>query len=88
MFEEAQLYFPVRTADDGSVSVDLATDRALQVPADARAYGAGILNPYGEIEEFRGAEVRPLASTERRPWVLRTASPPRQGTRHIRFLAP
>lgn len=26
MFEEAQLYSPVRTADDGSVSVDLATD--------------------------------------------------------------
>jgi len=25
-----------------------------------RAYGAGILSSYGEIEEFRGADLRPL----------------------------
>jgi phenylalanine-4-hydroxylase len=27
---------------------------------EVRAYGAGILSSYGEIEEFRGAELRPL----------------------------
>jgi phenylalanine-4-hydroxylase len=52
------------------------TDRGLQFVADVfwftvefgvvwedgelRAYGAGILSSYGEIEEFRGADVRPL----------------------------
>jgi phenylalanine-4-hydroxylase len=52
------------------------TDEALQFLADVfwftiefgvmreegevRAYGAGILSSYGEIEEFRGADLRPL----------------------------
>jgi phenylalanine-4-hydroxylase len=27
---------------------------------EVRAYGAGILSSYGEIEEFRGADLRPL----------------------------
>ena len=27
---------------------------------ELRAYGAGILSSYGEIEEFRGMEIRPL----------------------------
>ncbi len=52
------------------------TERGLQLVADVfwftiefgvlyeegelRAYGAGILSSYGEIEEFRGMEIRPL----------------------------
>jgi phenylalanine-4-hydroxylase len=31
---------------------------------ELRAYGAGILSSYGEIEEFRGMEIRPLDLAE------------------------
>ena len=58
----------------------MQTDEALQFIADVfwftlefgvvwedgelRAYGAGILSSYGEIEEFRGMEIRPLDFAE------------------------
>jgi phenylalanine-4-hydroxylase len=60
----------------GLAAQRVETDEALQFLADvfwftiefgvlreegeARAYGAGILSSYGEIEEFRGADLRPL----------------------------
>src|SRR4051794_21842945 len=60
----------------GLAAQRVATDDALQFLADVfwftmefgvvwedgelRAYGAGILSSYGEIEEFRGMEIRPI----------------------------
>jgi phenylalanine-4-hydroxylase len=60
----------------GLAAQRVVTDEALQFLADVfwftmefgvlredgevRAYGAGILSSYGEIEEFRGADLRPL----------------------------
>ena len=60
----------------GLAAQRVQTDEALQFLADVfwftiefgvmreegevRAYGAGILSSYGEIEEFRGADLRPL----------------------------
>jgi phenylalanine-4-hydroxylase len=60
----------------GAAARRMQTEEALQMVADVfwftiefgvlyedgelRAYGAGLLSSYGEIEEFRGAEVRPL----------------------------
>jgi len=64
----------------GEAARRVRTDEALQLIADVfwftlefgvvwedgelRAYGAGILSSYGEIEEFRGMEIRPLDFAE------------------------
>jgi phenylalanine-4-hydroxylase len=64
----------------GEAARRVQTDEALQFIADVfwftlefgvvwedgelRAYGAGILSSYGEIEEFRGMEIRPLDFAE------------------------
>jgi phenylalanine-4-hydroxylase len=64
----------------GDAARRVQTDEALQFIADVfwftlefgvvwedgelRAYGAGILSSYGEIEEFRGMEIRPLDFAE------------------------
>src|SRR3954471_287246 len=64
----------------GEAARRVETDDALQLIADIfwftmefgvmredgelRAYGAGILSSYGEIEEFRGMEIRPLDLAE------------------------
>ena len=64
----------------GRAAQRVETDAALQAIADVfwftlefgvvwedgelRAYGAGILSSYGEIEEFRGMEIRPLDFSE------------------------
>src|SRR4029079_15957205 len=64
----------------GKAAQRVVTDEALQVLADVfwftmefgvmheggelRAYGAGILSSYGEIEEFRHMEIRPIDLAE------------------------
>ena len=64
----------------GEAARRVETDAALQFIADVfwftlefgvvwedgelKAYGAGILSSYGEIEEFRGMEIRPLDFAE------------------------
>jgi phenylalanine-4-hydroxylase len=64
----------------GAAARRVETDEALQFIADVfwftlefgvlwedgelRAYGAGILSSYGEIEEFRGMEIRPIDLAE------------------------
>ena len=64
----------------GEATTRVETDAALQAIADVfwfslefgvlwedgelRAYGAGILSSYGEIEEFRSMEIRPLDIAE------------------------
>jgi phenylalanine-4-hydroxylase len=68
--------FAALKREAGRAAQRVATDAALQVLADVfwftmefgvlreegelRAYGAGILSSYGEIEEFRHMEIRPI----------------------------
>jgi len=69
-------HFAAIKREAGLAAQRVETDEALQFLADVfwftiefgvlreqgevRAYGAGILSSYGEIEEFRGADLRPL----------------------------
>ena len=64
MFEEAQLYAPVTESSDG-VQVHLADVFWFTIEfgvmweeGELRCYGAGLLSSFGEIDEFRGAEIR------------------------------
>jgi phenylalanine-4-hydroxylase len=72
--------FAALKREAGRAAQRVETDEALQVVADVfwftmefgvlredgelRAYGAGILSSYGEIEEFRHMEIRPLDFAE------------------------
>jgi phenylalanine-4-hydroxylase len=72
--------FGALKAAAGEAAQRVKTDAALQAIADVfwftlefgvlwegselKAYGAGILSSYGEIEEFRGMEIRPLDFAE------------------------
>ena len=72
--------FAALKREAGRAAQRVRTDEALQVLADVfwftmefgvlreggelRAYGAGILSSYGEIEEFRHMEIRPLDFAE------------------------
>lgn len=72
--------FAALKREAGRAAQRVRTDAALQVVADVfwftmefgvlredgelRAYGAGILSSYGEIEEFRHVEIRPLDFAE------------------------
>jgi phenylalanine-4-hydroxylase len=76
----ASARFAALKREAGRAAQRVETDEALQVVADVfwftmefgvlreagelRAYGAGILSSYGEIEEFRHMEIRPLDFAE------------------------
>lgn len=60
MFEEGQLYSPVTRSDDGAVIVHLGADHPRFNDPVYRGRRTGILSSYGEIEELRGMEIRPL----------------------------
>jgi phenylalanine-4-hydroxylase len=76
----ASTHFAALKQAAGVAARRVETDDALQLIADIfwftmefgvmredgelRAYGAGILSSYGEIEEFRGMEIRPLDLVE------------------------